>query len=576
MVSLTVSAASLTSHEPIDINHDGDISAENGISNPGATGTEEDPFIIENLSIDASDTHGIDITYTNKHFIIRNCKIINGQNEDEELYNNGIFIHNLQSGYIIVENCNLTDDNGGVVFEHSPNCISRNNVFRDNGAGMRIFDCEDITVENNQVFGGGHGFYLDNVTEASLTGNLVDQTYNPCYSIYQSSSCVLDGNTANNSEGGIYLYHSQDNTIKNNKIENCWSYGFATQNAPGGGQSSDNNQIYKNYFIYNGVNKGVTQAYDTDTNLWSVGSTGNYWSDWQPPEHNDSNGDGVVDEDRSISGGSNEDNYPLVLPEGYLSDSDSINQSTPDNNTGSNEDNNNTTGGVEEQQGESEEIPNIVFAFLIIAVGIVVAIPIYKKAGTKIMAVVIVIALVAGIGFFIVLENDGNLFSDDGSDNGDGANLTDDNNDGNGGSDSGSDNDGNGNGGSLESSTGLPVHSGASKANLPSNIIESELAIMYGEDEIYDIYVIDAPIADVCSWYDTAMSDAGWSNEYWTLSDNCDANNDYSSQAFFEKNGVNASVSAMSQDNIKAMENKYGEDFGISGTLVILETDGAT
>ncbi|KXA97171.1 hypothetical protein AKJ37_03555 [candidate division MSBL1 archaeon SCGC-AAA259I09] len=40
---------------------------------------------------------------------------------------------------------------------------------------------------------------------------------------------------------------------------------------------------------------------------------GNWWGDWQPPEHPDSNNDGIVDEPRPIKGANNYDNYPLVI-----------------------------------------------------------------------------------------------------------------------------------------------------------------------------------------------------------------------------------------------------------------------
>jgi len=558
LVSITVSAGDLTPHDPISINYDGEITAANGVTNPGAAGTEENPFIIENWSIDASNAHGIEITYTTKHFIIRNCEIKNGQNAEEDLYYDGIDIHTLQSGYCIVENNLLTKDNGGVVFSKASNCISRNNVFNDNGGNMRIIDCKDITIENNQAEDGGDGFYLDNVSDSTLKGNFVSGTYKPAYALYRSSSCELDGNIANDSEGGVYLYHSYDNTIKNNEIKECWSYGFATQDAPEGGQPSSNNQIYNNYFINNGFDKGVTQVYDKYTNSWSVGNTGNYWSDWQPPDHPDSNKDGVVDEDKPISGGFNEDNYPLVLPDGYYGDDN--NQDGTDDDSGDDNNQNVPDGSPAnsgEDDSESEGIPSILIAVLIIVGGLAIAYPIYKKAGKKAVAVVVVIALVAGLGFYVVSMGDEGLLGDGSGDDGD---------------------NGGGTGGSgLASSTKLPVYPGASKANLPS-AVESDLTGMFGEDELYDIYLVDASKEDVCSWYDTAMIDAGWSLpdiSPVTLSANLEANQGYGAQAFFKNGEIDASISVGgTQTVIASAKQNHGIDLDISGTLIVLETDG--
>lgn len=559
--TLNADSDNLTAHDPISIEHDGDINAANGVTNPDAAGTEEDPYIIENWSIDASNTHGIEITYTSKHFVIKNCEIKNGQNAEEEVYNNGIYIHTLQSGYCIVENNQLTKDNGGIVFNKASNCISRNNVFNDNGGNMRIYNCKDITIENNQAEDGGHGFYLKNVSDSTLKDNVVDGTYKPAYALYLSSSCIIDGNTVNDSEGGVYLYHSYDNTIKNNDIKECWSYGFATQDAPEGGQSSNNNQIYNNYFINNGVDKGVTQAYDKYVNHWSVGNTGNYWSDWQPPEHPDSNGDGVVDEDRPISGGSNEDNYPLVLPDGYYENNDD--QDGAGDGDGNGDDGNQDISGDNkvdsgEDDSDSEGMSTVLIVVLIIAGGLAVAYPIYKKDGKKAVAVVVIIALVAGLGFYVVTMSDGSLLGDDGS--GDDV-----------------DNGGESDDGGLASSTKIPLYSGSTKANLPS-VVEADITGMFGEDELYDIYLVDASKDDVCSWYDTAMIDAGWSLPDLspvTLSANLQANQGHGAQAFFKNGEIDASITVSSAENLKAsVKYQHGIDLDISGTLIVLEADG--
>lgn len=537
LVSLPTSNADsedLTSHDPISIEHDGDITAANGVANPDAAGTEEDPYIIENWSIDASSTHGIEITYTTKHFIIRNCEIKNGQNTEEDLYNNGIYIHTLQSGYCIVENNQLTKDNGGVVFEKASNCISRNNVFNDNGGNMRISDCKDIIIENNQAEDGGDGFYLDNVSDSTLTGNVVDGTYKPAYALYRSSSCVIDGNTANDSEGGVYLYHSYDNTIKNNDIKECWSYGFATQDAPEGGQPSNNNQIYNNYFINNGIDKGVTQAYDKYTNYWSVGNFGNYWSDWQPPEHPDSNGDGVVDEDRPISGGFNEDNKPLVLPEGYFGD-----EYEDDSENGDNQNESIDAGDGSGEESAFEGLPNILITVLILIGGLAISYPIYKKTGKKVAVVVIVIALVAGLGFFIFSMDNVDLSLGDGENNGSSSS------------------------GETGTTTNLPVYPGASEESVSSEV---ETALIYGCGGVpRDIYTSDGSLEDLKSWYQSQMSNNGWG-----LSMEGDYEYDYKSKWY--KDDKIATVWILSQDGLTAQEMYYGVEIDLSGTVIVLSS----
>jgi parallel beta-helix repeat protein len=122
---------------------------------------------------------------------------------------------------------------------------------------------------------------------------------------------TLDNNTCSNNLGeGVYLFdYSDNNTFTNNTFKNNgWSIGGSGI----GIGCSFNNTIHHNYLLNN-----QTQAYDDGTNNWDNGSEGNYWDDWQPPEHPDADGNGIVDEPRPIEGGSSVDRYPLVIGAPY-------------------------------------------------------------------------------------------------------------------------------------------------------------------------------------------------------------------------------------------------------------------
>jgi parallel beta-helix repeat protein len=137
---------------------------------------------------------------------------------------------------------------------------------------------------------------------------------NNWYGISLQSSCeakIVD-TTISNKYVGISLHaFSNNNTITGNDITNC-SYGVEINSSLG-------NHLYYNNFVHNMVN-----AYDNGGNTWNSDypSAGNYWDDYTGGDacwgqHQDMNGsDGIGDIPILISGGENQDRYPLMEPYG--------------------------------------------------------------------------------------------------------------------------------------------------------------------------------------------------------------------------------------------------------------------
>jgi parallel beta-helix repeat protein len=244
----SMAGAILTSRAPIFIKNDNSFTSANGVT--GGSGTQNDPYIIENLVIDASGADGIKIQNTTKCFIIRNCLVENGGNS-----HSGIFLDNVVNGRIESNTCSNNDH------------------------GIHLVGSSNNTLTNNTCSNNDHGIHL-----------------------MSSSSNILSNNTCLNNAHGIHLMFSSGNILDNNACENNSQYGIYLK-------SSSNNTITRNRLLNNAENN----ARDDSTNYWDKSEKGNYWGDWQPPEHFDVNADGIVDEPREISGGNNWDNYPLVL-----------------------------------------------------------------------------------------------------------------------------------------------------------------------------------------------------------------------------------------------------------------------
>ncbi|MFX1500152.1 MAG: NosD domain-containing protein [Promethearchaeota archaeon] len=293
------------------------------------SGTWSDPYIIENVTIDANNSptgSGILIQNSkNDYFIIRNCTIYPGPKS----YTAGITLTNTNNGTLI-NNTSSYDGYTGILLmsASSNNTISRNTV-NNNDFGIVLWqNCYNNTISgntaknnsydalslyygcNNNTLSGNNvnnntdiGIYLysecDNNT---ISGNNLKNNTQGIY-LRSSNNNTISGNTVNNNTDGIYLEKSSNNTILGNFIKNNQEYGITITDA-----ESQNNTIYQNMLI------GITNKYANDigtNNYWNTINIGNYWENHTTP---DAEYDGIVNNPYTwISGGTSVDNFPLAM-----------------------------------------------------------------------------------------------------------------------------------------------------------------------------------------------------------------------------------------------------------------------
>ena len=208
----------INTYHRILINGNDNFTVPNGVINASAAGTEEDPFIIGNWTIDGNNSGiCIEIRDTTKFFEIYNCSLLNGEIGIKlENVTNGNIINN--SFYDMVGIDGTTGENGGLSTaiygsNSSLNNIENNTIYNltsgDGGNGL----------SNQPGWDGGisTGIYFRNSSLNSIKNN----TINEIIGGLGGDGGDTDGSGGSGGFGiGIYLWDSCFNDIQNNSVNN--------------------------------------------------------------------------------------------------------------------------------------------------------------------------------------------------------------------------------------------------------------------------------------------------------------------------------------------------------------------
>jgi parallel beta-helix repeat protein len=183
------------------------------------------------------------------------------------------------------------------------NVVVENVLLENNIQGVLFAYTKNSRIENARVTNNNNGIDLCSSYNNTLTNNTCDNNNECGIALDNSKTNFLLKNAVDNNSWGIYIQkYSDNNLVLNNTIGNNVYCGINLVD------NVNNNLIYHNNFVNN-----IAQAYDECSNYWDNGypSGGNYWSDYTGT---DANGDGIGDTPYNISGGGNQDKYPLMNP----------------------------------------------------------------------------------------------------------------------------------------------------------------------------------------------------------------------------------------------------------------------
>ncbi|MHA1828519.1 MAG: right-handed parallel beta-helix repeat-containing protein, partial [Candidatus Heimdallarchaeaceae archaeon] len=221
------------SSSPITIS--GDSALESFCST--GSGTEVDPYIIENFEISGGEKAGIKISDTTSYFIIRNCLIQGGYRgiyldniafgtariENNTCYNNwicGIQLANSR-GSIVVNNTIVKSNEGRGIFSYKSSYSNISyNIFENAGLEIQEFDnllqaTYEITgnIVNGKVLG-----YFKNIKDIIINETIYGQII-----VANCSNLIIENQVLSTTYIGISVFYSQNITFTNNSFSNHYT-----------------------------------------------------------------------------------------------------------------------------------------------------------------------------------------------------------------------------------------------------------------------------------------------------------------------------------------------------------------
>jgi parallel beta-helix repeat protein len=204
------------------INNSGWVDFRNA-GNCTGSGTYSDPYIIENLKIDAGGVGSpIWVENSNVYFIIKNCSVYNSHWGPDLTFDAGIRLLNVNNSQLIGNNC--TSNYVGI--DLNSGCYNNTitgNIVNTNGGGILLCDNLNNTVSGNIVNNNlWSGIYLLGSNYTIVSGNTINE--NKMHGIQMSwshNNRIISGNTINeNKMVGIRLEGDYNNTLSRNTINN--------------------------------------------------------------------------------------------------------------------------------------------------------------------------------------------------------------------------------------------------------------------------------------------------------------------------------------------------------------------
>lgn len=164
-----------TVHDPIKIDNNTDFSDTAADENWSGSGTETDPWVITNYSIDGTgEGRCIYIGNTTDHFIISDSELRYATEGGSSVYrsNSGLILNNVTNG-LVKNNTIFSNGKNGIHLRETEAEIVNNTLFWNNRAGVYLSDSKGGVIYNNTVSNNKNGIEVESSLGTELDQNNV-------------------------------------------------------------------------------------------------------------------------------------------------------------------------------------------------------------------------------------------------------------------------------------------------------------------------------------------------------------------------------------------------------------------
>lgn len=213
------------------------------------SGTAADPYVIENLDLEASTGHGIWIENTTAYFLIRNCtmhdgkarglygiflqNVTNGRVLDLRTANNNYGAYVLNSRSVVMDRVTAVTNSDGVRIEGSSAISVTNGSFSQNTNGINVVNSTGVQIVRNSAMKNDYGFVLNRVSQSSIEMSNASSNRKTGIAVFNSNLTQINGTTAveHFTEGGLYVDSSSGIVISGSRFALERTFGILVKNS---------------------------------------------------------------------------------------------------------------------------------------------------------------------------------------------------------------------------------------------------------------------------------------------------------------------------------------------------------